>query len=294
MVDPPPPESSPSAPAASSLPSQSSPVPVARTSETVVDRRPVQRAMAQVRTMQPRTHPPVESRVVSRDAPTERTPAVERAAAVIQSAGEIRHARAFAQERTQTSVETTEASVRAVAVPVSTPPTVSSSPAVSSREGLPDDQRAKAEVQDKGSIKTTDASIRHGEPVQDVRAAVESVQVQQVDTKRSEPVVAEVQSVGPVRPHYGWLKTDVMAQIERMKRYPQFALDNRWEGRVVVRAVIRADGHLLELAVVESSGHELLDRESLELLRRLSPVPLKHQLGAPQVTLRIPISYGIR
>lgn len=287
MVDPPPLESNPSAPAASAMPPQTSPVPVAKSSEQVIDRRPVQRAMAQLRTMQPRTPPSIESRVVSRDAPTERTPAVERTAAVMQSAGEVRSQQAIAQERSQGSIKTIETSVREVAAPGSTPQ------AVSSHTGPPDDQHGEAGTQSKRTIESTAAAIRHGPAVEDSSASIESVQVQQLDMKRREPVVTMAQSVRSVRPHYGWLKTDLMAQIERVKRYPQFALDNKLEGRVVVRAVIRADGHLLELAVVESSGHDLLDRESLELLRRLSPVSLKHQLGAPQVTLRIPINYGI-
>lgn len=287
LVEPPPPVPVESAPVRPTIQAQSSPVPAVTHSETMVERRPVRRAMAEVRTIQPRTLPPVESRAVTRDPPTERTPAVETAPAVVHSAGRVRHMQAIAQERAQGSVEAIETAVQAMSSPISTHQTIVR------REVVADDQRTEA-VQDHGSVGAAADSLRHRAPIQDQRqAVVEMVQVQPVDLKQPEAVISNVQSVGQVRPHYGWLKADLMTQIERMKRYPQFALDNRWEGRVVVRAVIRADGQLLELSVVESSGHELLDRESLELLRRLSPVPLKHPLGAPQVTLRIPINYGI-
>jgi len=94
--------------------------------------------------------------------------------------------------------------------------------------------------------------------------------------------------------HYGWLKDELRAHIERVKHYPQQALDRKWEGRVIVRAVIWADGRLTDLSVVESSGYDTLDREALDLLQRLSPLALNHALGVPQIALRIPISYGIK
>lgn len=288
LVEPPPSESRDSVSDAPVVSAPPTPVSAAKVSETVVEPRPVRRAMAAVHTVQPRTLLPVESRVVSRAAPMERLPVVETAAAVVHSAGEVRRVQTVAQTRTQGAVDAIERTAQAVTVPVSTPHTVARPVDTSA------DQQGEAAVQDKGFVETAAAPIRHVDPVHDQPAPVETGRVQPVDMQRNEPVIAAVQSVGQVRPHYGWLKADLMAQIERMKRYPQFALDNRLEGRVVVRAVIRADGHLLELSIAESSGHELLDRESLDLLRRLSPVPLKHRLGAPHVTLRIPINYGIR
>ncbi|MBS0170013.1 MAG: TonB family protein [Nitrospira sp.] len=289
MVDPPPTAPAASASVEPAMPAPASSPPLERPAKPVVETRPVQRAMAQVRTIQPRTLPPVESRVVSREALRERAPVVDTSAAVVHSTGDVQQTQPVVQERRQDSVDTTAGAVQAAAAPVSR------SQAVVSREGQPDARQAEeAVVQEMATVETAVATIRHAAPAEDSRDAGDIVQTQPVSMERRTPVVTQVQSVGQVRPHYGWLKADVMAQIERLKRYPQFALENKWEGRVVVRAVIRADGHLLELSIVESSGHEVLDRDSLDLLRRLSPVPLKHQLGAPHVTLRIPINYGIR
>jgi protein TonB len=69
---------------------------------------------------------------------------------------------------------------------------------------------------------------------------------------------------------------------------------NRWEGKVVLRAVIRDTGELLDLQVAESSGHAVLDRDAMEVMRQASPITLKHALGQPQVVLQIPISYTLR
>lgn len=100
--------------------------------------------------------------------------------------------------------------------------------------------------------------------------------------------------VGPSQAHYGWLKDELREHIERVKYYPQQALDRKWEGRVIVRAVIWADGRLTDLSVVESSGYDTLDREALDLLQRLSPLALNHALGVPQIAIRLPINYGIK
>ena len=55
----------------------------------------------------------------------------------------------------------------------------------------------------------------------------------------------------------------------------------------------KEDGHLLDLAVSESSGHSVLDQDALEVLKIASPLTLKHPLGKPQVVVQVPISYRL-
>jgi protein TonB len=92
---------------------------------------------------------------------------------------------------------------------------------------------------------------------------------------------------------YGWLAEALWSRVEQLKRYPHLARMNRWEGRVVLRVVIQEDGHLLDLAVSESSGHSVLDQDALEVLKLASPLTLKHPLGKPQVVVQVPISYRL-
>lgn len=92
---------------------------------------------------------------------------------------------------------------------------------------------------------------------------------------------------------YGWLRDMLWKRIEELKRYPALARTNHWEGRVVVQAVIRADGTVGDLSVAESSGHALLDEEALVVMRKASPLTLKHKLERSQITILIPISYRL-
>ena len=116
------------------------------------------------------------------------------------------------------------------------------------------------------------------------------------------PVVEETRTAvreSPARPmtatkaDYGWLAEALWSRVEQLKRYPHLARMNRWEGRVVLRVVIQEDGHLLDLAVSESSGHSVLDQDALEVLKLASPLTLKHPLGKPQVVVQVPISYRL-
>jgi periplasmic protein TonB len=78
-----------------------------------------------------------------------------------------------------------------------------------------------------------------------------------------------------------------------MKRYPQLARINHWEGKVILRAVSREDGELLGLDIARSSGHAVLDDEALASVRQAFPIKLPRSLGKAQVALQIPISYRL-
>jgi protein TonB len=108
------------------------------------------------------------------------------------------------------------------------------------------------------------------------------------------PVTARTLTAQPrSKADYSWLTQDLWARVERLKRYPRLARLNGWEGKVVVRAVIREDGHLAQLSVVEGSGHHVLDQEALELVKHVFPLALAHPLGQPKVVVDVPIEYRI-
>jgi len=92
---------------------------------------------------------------------------------------------------------------------------------------------------------------------------------------------------------YGWLRDALWRRIEELKRYPTQAKVNHWEGKVIMEAVIRDDGQVVGLKVAESSGHALLDQEAMAVMKKASPLTLKHPLGKPQITILIPISYRL-
>jgi protein TonB len=105
---------------------------------------------------------------------------------------------------------------------------------------------------------------------------------------------APTQPIPATKADYSWLLETLWNRVERLKRYPHIARTNRWEGLVVLKAVINEDGQLLDLKIAESSGHSVLDQDAMDVMRRSCPLQLKHPLGKSQVELRVPISYKLR
>ncbi len=101
-------------------------------------------------------------------------------------------------------------------------------------------------------------------------------------------------SLPATKADYGWLAEALWNRVEQLKRYPHLARMNRWEGMVVLQAVIRHDGQLVDLKVAESSGHAVLDQDAMEVMRKACPLDLKHPLGRPQVVVQVPISYKLQ
>jgi protein TonB len=81
----------------------------------------------------------------------------------------------------------------------------------------------------------------------------------------------------------------------RYKRYPLAARDNGWEGDVVVRLEIGANGELAEMKIQRSSGHEVLDEQALEMFRLAAPqVPLPAALLGRAFAFDVRAVYSLR
>lgn len=63
----------------------------------------------------------------------------------------------------------------------------------------------------------------------------------------------------------------LLAEARRHKAYPMAAVDNGWEGEVLVRMAIGPDGAIAGLEVRSSSGYPLLDRQAVQMFRRAKP-----------------------
>ena len=108
------------------------------------------------------------------------------------------------------------------------------------------------------------------------------------------PVVA---SAAPIRPatkaDNAWLAESLGRRIKELTRYPSSARLNGSEGKVVLRVVLRADGHLVDVVVHRSSGHEVLDRAAMETVRLACPIHMKQALSAAEVAVYVPIVYSL-
>jgi len=87
----------------------------------------------------------------------------------------------------------------------------------------------------------------------------------------------------------------LLAEARRHKRYPLVALDNGWEGEVVVRMAIAADGSVAALNVRSTSGHAALDRQALEMFRKArAEVTLPAALRGKQFSLELRAVYNLK
>lgn len=112
--------------------------------------------------------------------------------------------------------------------------------------------------------------------------------------KESAPQTEMVTSPVPAaKVDHGWLAESLRRRLAEIKRYPNSARLNGQEGKVVLRAVIRADGHLAEVKVHRSSGHEALDNAAMEAIRLVCPLHMHQPLGTTEVALYVPMVYSL-
>lgn len=99
-------------------------------------------------------------------------------------------------------------------------------------------------------------------------------------------------------PDTGTLDTyrlELMRMATKYKRYPRAAMDNNWEGRVVVRMVIGANGMIASISVATSTGHELLDKQALDMIQKAKGgVLIPPALRGREFTLEIPVIYSLK
>lgn len=151
-------------------------------------------------------------------------------------------------------------------------------------------------------VVTPDRVVPEAQPVETKIASIQEPVAPPIMESVAEPapqqVAAEPATVVPTAPavkaDYGWLMKSLLSRINELKNYPHMARMNHWEGKVVLRAVIKDDGQVLMVDVQESSGRSILDNDAMETLRKASPLKLEQPLGKPQVAILMPISYSLR
>jgi protein TonB len=125
-----------------------------------------------------------------------------------------------------------------------------------------------------------------------VPAVVDAAAAPMVEASASHVLVPSGRSA---KGDYGRLATKLWQRVTELQRYPAPARMNGWEGRVVLRTVIRRDGQLEHLAIAASSGHAALDEAAKETLRLAFPLTFhSHWLDHPAVVVHVPITYELR
>ena len=130
-------------------------------------------------------------------------------------------------------------------------------------------------------------------PTAPVVAVQDAKQTEPV-TNESTPQVAMATSSTPAaKVDHGWLAESLRRRLAELKRYPSTARLNGWEGKVVLRAVIRADGHLAEVKVHRSSGYESLDNAAMEAVRMVCPLHMSKTMQVAEVAVYVPMVYSL-
>lgn len=75
--------------------------------------------------------------------------------------------------------------------------------------------------------------------------------------------------------------------------YPEIARRNGWEGRVMVRVEVSADGRPLSTAIAKSSGYGILDQAALRAVKswRFQPRPISGIASAG--TVEVPVNFAL-
>ncbi len=140
------------------------------------------------------------------------------------------------------------------------------------------------------SPEPTESQLAQQEPV-----AIASAPVLSSDVPVSqEKTVDAVATPGPEpKADNRWLAESLWRRVAELKRYPNSARMNSQEGKVIVKAVIRSDGHLADVFVQKSSGYSALDAAAIETVKLACPLHMKQAIGKPQIVVSLPIVYSL-
>ena len=78
------------------------------------------------------------------------------------------------------------------------------------------------------------------------------------------------------------------------QRYPRLAQLRQWQGTTLLQLELGADGGVHGMRVVSSSGHEILDKQALDMLRAALPLPaLPPALAGRALTIDVPVVFRL-
>lgn len=116
--------------------------------------------------------------------------------------------------------------------------------------------------------------------------------------ERSQQVAPPAPSLPPAPRHAGRTQAnwtgEVLARLERFRRYPRAAQVTRQQGVAYVLVRIDRQGRVLSAALQRSSGHALLDEEALQTFSRAQPLPPPPASLPDPVELEVPVEFFLR
>jgi protein TonB len=162
-------------------------------------------------------------------------------------------------------------------------------------------QLAEVQQTDQSVVESVGPLVQHeavtaepaSTPAPAAAAANDAKPTEPVERESAPQVAMATRPTPAIKVDHGWLAESLRRRLAELKRYPSVARLNGWEGRVVLRAVIRADGHLSEVKVHRSSGYEALDNAAMEAIRMVCPLHMHQPLGTSEVAVYVPMVYSL-
>lgn len=86
----------------------------------------------------------------------------------------------------------------------------------------------------------------------------------------------------------------VAGAVAAHQKYPRLAMMRQWQGTTLLQLELAADGQLRDVRVVSSSGHEILDRQAIDMVRAALPLPpLPASLADRSLTIDVPVVFRL-
>ncbi len=109
-----------------------------------------------------------------------------------------------------------------------------------------------------------------------------------IEPPKPEPIQADVDNA------LGEYGSVLGRAIAKHKQYPKIAQMRGWTGDVLLDLKIDGSGNVLSAKVRESSGHEVLDNQALEMVRKASPFPAPPEaLRSRSFNITVPVSFKL-
>ncbi|MFZ3012203.1 MAG: energy transducer TonB [Nitrospira sp.] len=159
-------------------------------------------------------------------------------------------------------------------------------PSLEAKEAIPQPVQEEPVAVASAPVLSSDTALVQEAPVQ-ASLTPRSEEVTPVQVAKASPSGSEIKA------DHRWLAESLWRRVAELKRYPSSARISGQEGKVILKAVIRSDGHLADVSIQRSSGYELLDAAAIEAVKLACPLHMKHALDKPQIVVSLPIVYSL-
>ncbi len=170
----------------------------------------------------------------------------------------------------------------------------------SAAEAQPPEPEVQEPEEPKRALKPKKRRKKKAKPkVEPKPEPVEAPEPVEEPVEEAEPVEKVVESPPPapkpVQVNLGPYGRSLHSAVQRKQRYPRAARMMRMEGTVEVEMRVYVDGRLAsEPKVSRSSGHELLDKEALRMVRAAAPFPnLPDGFIGETARFKVPVRFAL-